>query len=394
MIQRIQAFDSRAIRDRFICEGNVRDPQKHAPFLDFLFSNVSARSWVAALALPLLLLVGLPVQAKNYSFDGLLAPLGCVSTSNNNFTCVSLTLGVGESLTISGDTRITVLGALSTGATSRINAAGPANLTLVVHGLTDLGADSVMKANLSSPAGAITIGARSSVTGTLTTDTAAIKVGASSTVTGSITSTAAGAVTVGEAAIINGNISTNIGAVTTGARSVVTGNIVTTVGAVTIGGNVDGKINSVGISEAGAVTVAAGSNITGFITTGAGAVTLGADSKARGVATKDGAITIGAGSTVSGSLCTGSSGAITVGAGSNVSGNVTTKTAGAITIGALAKVSGAVTVENAGAASIAAGATVGTSKNSSQCADAAPELATPFKAPTLKSREWRQIFIP
>lgn len=374
------------------------------------------------LLLPVVLLACLPAQAVDYTFQPGNMPDGC-SGGNGVYTCTALTLGAGDKIVMATGlpTVITVTNALIAGAGSQINAQGAGNLTLKVGGLVDVGANATVTANLYAEStvtlqdrvnftgnittnmAVINIGANNTVIGNLTTQVGAINTGEASSVTGNLTTTGAGVITTGAGSRVTGNLTTGAGAINTGAQSSVTGNVITQVGAVTIGGNVGGKINSLGVSEAGAVTVSASGVISASITTGAGAVTLGAGSQSGGISTEDGAITVGTGSSVNGSVCSNNSGAITIGGGTTmaqvakVAGNVISKTAGAITVGAFAQVAGAVTILKAGAKSIAAGALVGGSQNSSQCADTLVAAAIPSSRgalpPSIKSREWRQIFM-
>ena len=412
-------------------------------------ATANARRWLfRLLALPLLV-AGLPAQAINYSFSNslLTLPPTCAG-SGGVYICTTLILHDSDIITVSDNATVTVAGEFTTGASSQINVGGGSGLNFIVGGVTTLGAKSAVKANvtgigvinvysqtfigtlkttnaainvgqiLAAPvaiqnctggviqtsvigsiftevSGVINVQANSTVSGSLNTFTGAINVGDCSTV-GPVISVSAGAVTIGDKSTVNGKISTGSGAVTTGASSRVKGDVSTKVGAITIGagGRVDGKINNLDTSTAGAVTVGANAIVVGSILTGAGAVTVGAEASTAGVATVDGAITVGARSVTTGSLCTSNSGAITVGANSQVTGNVFTKTAGAITIGADSNVAGAVT--SAAARTIEAGATVGTIANKSQCPNEIVAVTTPQKPsghPSVKSREWRQLFM-
>ena len=386
----------------------------------------------------LLLLVWVPaVQAATaYTFPGTLPP-GCSAGSGGNYSCGPLTLGAGTTITITSPTTITVNGNFTTGAGAEINKDGAvANLTLVVvNGITDLGAGTILYGNLigslkvdtgnnskvfgniTTIAGVITIGNNNEIIGNLKTDSAAINIGNNSfvgdpttvcnsdPVNGNITTTIAGVINVGTTTMIYGRLTTASGAINVGNNSKVYGKISSTVaGAITVG---NGVTVACKVSSAiGAITVGSGSTVTGGLSTDTGAITVGNNSNICGkVATGDGAITIGAHATVCEDVCARKTGAITIGADAEVHGNVGTGVAGAITVGTGAQVDGNVETAGAGAitietkaivkggtdadASIAKDATVG-KKTSSSGACISTITAT---FPKVRSREWRQIFM-
>lgn len=401
--------------------------------------------WRLQLAALPLLLVWLPVAlaATTYTFPGTLPP-GCSVGGSGKYTCSPLTLGAGATITIAAPATITVNGNFTTGAGTKINDGGTAaNLTLViVDGITDLGADTILYGNLigslkvktgskskvvgniTTIAGVITIGNNNQVIGNIKTDSAAINIGNdtiignSSTgcnaipVNGNITTTIAGVIDVGTGSTVNGRLTTASGAINVGNGSTINGNILSTVaGAITLGNNVTVTCKVATTYHgsdigAGAITVGENSQVTGGLATNTGAITVGNNANICGnVATDDGAITIGAHATICESVCSGNSGAITIGADATVGGNVVTAVAGAITVGTHATVGGNVETAGAGAitietkaivkggtdadASIAKDATVGNKTSSS----GACISSTSLTFPRVKAREWRQIFM-
>ena len=349
--------------------------------------RANTRKWLFSLAL--LLLGWSTVQeakAANYTFQGNDVPVGC-SGGNGAYTCGALTLLTGEVITISSPVTITVVGAFTAGAFSVINFPGTAsNLTFLVDETTDILNDTRVNANVTGK-GVVTLGDRVTFTGNIVTVDAVINVGHYSTLVGNLT-TGSGAINVGDQSKVDGSITTTVaGVVTTGAKSTVTGKITTKSGAVNIGalGVVGGSIAS---TLAGVVTIGAQATVSGDISTVSGAINLGAESYVSGSVFNSiaGAITLGAKATVGGGVGT-ESGAITVGDNSKVIGSLETKNAGAVTVGDKSKVGG--TVNAKGAKTIAPTAII--------IGGAASSLKCPGDAPppprTLKSREWRQIFM-
>ena len=359
------------------------------------------RTWYRLLTLSALLLCAW--TGAKADGDGLWS--SCSRTSNGTnlvtYTCKSLSIPAGKTVTLGtpsqGAVVVTVQDDFSAGAGSKINVGGLAtNLTLMVGGLVNLGADVSLTANLFST-GVVTIGARNTLVGNIQTASAAINVGDHSSISGNLTTTVAGVINIGADSTVNGDITTASGAINVGDRSTINGAILSSVaGAVTLGANVT-VIGTVATTYhgsdvgAGAITIGTGSEVKKGMTTNTGAITIAAGSKVCGnVVTNDGAITVGANATVCNSVCTGNSGAITVGAGAAVGGNVETSTAGAITVGTGANVTGAVNVKNAGAKTIVDGATVGTVMLGGNCIYVAKVTPSRLK---ITAREWRQIFM-
>mgnify|MGYP003620629729 FL=1 len=109
MIKHFKAFEFRVSRENLAGPCSAGWQQFLSSFANRPSGNVHPRRCLPALALfLLLLLVGLPAQAANYTFQGLNIPLGCTG-GNGNFTCVALILGVGDTISISSPTTITII---------------------------------------------------------------------------------------------------------------------------------------------------------------------------------------------------------------------------------------------------------------------------------------------
>ncbi|KAF3998986.1 DUF6701 domain-containing protein [Glaciimonas immobilis] len=250
--------------------------------------------WFLFIALPVLLLTALPAQAIDYTFPGAL-PAGC-SGGNGSYTCGALTLAGGDTITITAPTTITVNGALSVGASSKINQGGSASdLIFVVSGAIGIGASTISTATLTS--------------------SAAINIGASSIISGNVSGSDVGAVSIGANSIVSGAVNTVTGAITIGAGSSVSSDITSSqTGTITLGANVQagGNLNT----NTGSIDVGAGSSIAGSVAiSGSGAVTLGSTIKVGGsITTTSGAITLGASTEVDSLIQTKGGDAITFGA--------------------------------------------------------------------------------
>ena len=341
-------------------------------------------------------------EGTTYSIPADIAALGCTG-GGTAYTCGPLTLAAHDTIivTTSAPTKITVNGAFITGANSAISEhSKPLGLTFVVNGTTDLGANSHVNANIIGTGvvstgdhvdftgdittlnAVINVGDWNVLVGNLTTGSGAINVGSNTHVTGSILATVAGVVNVGALSKVTGNINTKSGAVNMGAKSSVTGYISSTLaGVVTIGAqaSVDGDITTV----SGAINLGAQSTVGGTISDSvAGAITVGYKATVGGgISTNSGAITLGDEVNVNKSVCTGLAGAITVGDNVAVHGNIATNN-GAITVGYKSRVEGTVGAV-IGAVTIASSAKVGTVSSRFKCPS----------GPSIKSREWRQIFM-
>lgn len=383
------------------------------------FLKISSRKqWLFyILALPLLLLTSLPAQAAvDYKFShvGASFPTGCqyldIISGTDYYECKEgLILADGDTIKIVSDVPVTikVTGEFTSVGNNNINKAielmPSANLTFNVSGLTKLGTNttiianviggntvtllgrdgtntaidsyinhcyynnSVVVGNITTIASVINIGNNVIATGNMHTDSAAINIGYCSQLTGNIITSVAGVITVGDWSKVIGKISTNAGAVNIGANSHViksavtgSGSISTGSGVVNIyaGGIVDGDINNHDTSVAGAVNLFAGAKVMGNILSGAGAITLDPGATVMGTITSGvGAISIKANAIVHGTISSGT-GAITIGARATVDGSVCSKGKGAVSVEANATVGGNVGAEE-GAVTIGANATVG-----------------------------------
>ena len=84
--------------------------------------RIIARNLLRAIVGIGILFGGVSVQALDYVFPGNL-PVGCVEKSVGNYSCGSLSLAAGDTLTVSTSNPITISinGALSTGAGASLN---------------------------------------------------------------------------------------------------------------------------------------------------------------------------------------------------------------------------------------------------------------------------------
>ena len=386
--------------------------QTYAGLCDRLPWDTKRRKWLFWLAS--LLLSCSPAQAAkqmnaaNYTFQGNNVPLGC-SGGNGAYTCAKLTLLDGDTIAVSSPVTITVVGAFTAGDSSAINSLGATNyLTFMVGGITIIGDGAHVNANVTGT-GVVTLGDKVKFTGNISTANAVINVGDDGILVGNLT-TGSGAINVGDRSKIDGSIVASVaGVVTLGAESTVTGNIVTKSGAVNVGakGHVFSYIAS---TLAGVVTIGAQAMVGGDITTVSGAINLGVESKVNGsvsdsiagaitvgakaavsggISTNSGAITLGNEANAGGSVCTGLAGAITVGDNVAIKGNIVTNN-GAITVGDKSRVDGTITAV-IGAVTVASSAKQGSTGSKLAC----PNSPVNNKLPpaTIKSREWRQIFM-
>lgn len=339
------------------------------------------------------------IFSSNPDLDRL--PAGCSlnDASSRAYSCGVLTLGAGDTITLSGfyePVTITFSGALTTGAGNFINAGGEAvDLNLITSGVLTLGANTLVNAGVvgtaavnlgsasilagnistSSPTGIVTLAADSRVGGFIRSQEGAINLGVRSTVGGAV-SAAAGVVTLDEDVRVGGAISTRAGAVTVGSRSVVDEGISTGAGVVTLldsailGGGIttgDGGITvgnqsliggAIISTGAGIVTLGSGVKVEGGVSTQAGAVNIESDSEIGGsVSTQAGVLTLTTGVSINGDIST-VAGGITVGDGSRVCGSVGSTGAGIVIIEGSIRIGGSVTTA-AGAITIGVSSTVG-----------------------------------
>ena len=117
---------------------------------DIWLTPINPHWWLLRLIMLLLLLSGLPAQAADYIFSptGTL-PVGCNinASSTNSYNCGSVTLAVGDTISVE-ETRtykpvtITFTGAFTTAVGNLINTAGTSSdLNIVTNGGLTLGAD-------------------------------------------------------------------------------------------------------------------------------------------------------------------------------------------------------------------------------------------------------------
>ena len=304
-----------------------------------------------------LALTGLPAQAANYTFPGMLPP-GCANILNGNYTCGTLTLADDDTITIAAPkpATITFIGAFTAGANTKINAAGSTDdLNISASAAVTIGANAVLNANVSASA-AVNTGAGSSVGGHIitTSPTGVVTIGASSTV-GSYIQTDFGAATIGADSSVNGNISTLAGVVAIGERSAINGPISTSAGAITTSADV--TVNGSVSAQAGVITIGARNNIKGSISTVAGAITIGLNSIIGGVKTPVGVVTLTGYVTATGDIISGV-GAVNVGDYSRLCGNLIIYDAGIVTLTTNVKVDGSIST-TVGGITVGAGSTVG-----------------------------------
>lgn len=186
--------------------------------------SVSARfSW---LILAFLSICPAISQAASYTFPGAL-PGGC-SGSGTSYTCGSLTLSAGDTVSVSNANTTITFTALSTN-NAQINVAGVSNLTLTVSGTLTVGSGASIRANINATYVSNAAGAATFV-GNLNTTTSGAYLASGTTVTGNISATGGGLVTLLGSNTVTGNISTQTGYVLVYANSTITGNITTTTG--------------------------------------------------------------------------------------------------------------------------------------------------------------------
>lgn len=320
----------------------------------------------------LLLLLGLPVHAANYTFYpsllGLLntLPAGCSQKSlilppYTSYACGVLNLAAGDSITIAGGNPITinVAGAFGTAAGVMINTSGStSNLLMKVNGAVTLGAGSTLNGNVSTfGAGAVNVAVGSWISGDVSTELGFVEMGAAPpktgvggnirTITGYVglgagayvggtVNTGTGYVGLGAGATINGAVSTSTGYVGLGAGAIVNGDISTgAAGAVILGANswAKGSITVNGTTGADYITTADSSKVNCNISTAGSYVTLGANTQVGGSVTAKDYVTVGAGVYLAGNV-TSTENYVVVGDGSTVRGKVVFKTYATIDAGA------------------------------------------------------------
>lgn len=205
------------------------------------------------LALLVLLCAG-PVLAASYSLPGALPP-GCSAGGGGSYTCGSLSLGYGDTLTVASPkpATLTINGDFSTN-NAVINSGGSAaDLQINVSGRLLLQYQTQIKAHISAgsvddESGAASLSGNLSVSGSGT-----LRLRWTTSVSGNLSS-ASGSITLDESNVIGGNIaSTGGGAISIGYRSTVAGSV----------------------STSGAVTLGQEADVTGAVDGGSGAISVG-----------------------------------------------------------------------------------------------------------------------
>lgn len=259
------------------------------------------RRWPTALALLAALLLPTAAGAVAYTFPTSM-PAGC-SGSNGTYSCGALSLGYGDTVTISGTkpATITVNGNLSTN-TSQINTGGSAgDLTLNISGVLTLGYQARITANVTAGSVNDAGGGNVLITGNLAASGGNVSLAYQSSVTGALSTTGSGNLTTGQAGSIGGNVSAGTGSISISETS-------------TVGGSVTGS---------GAITLVQGATVSGNLAAGSGAVSLGYQAKVNGDLSTTGAITLAQDSRVGGNI-TGGTGNVSVGYAATVTGTLTT----------------------------------------------------------------------
>jgi len=306
-------------------------------------------------------------RAAAYSLPGNL-PAGCTA-SGSTYTCGSLALGLGDTLSISAPKPATlrINGTLDISNSASFNAGGVASdVNLIISGALTLGYQSVIMGNVT--AASISTNSNGLVIGGSLTATGAgsIQLLDCSSIGGPISS-GTGSISVGQNCIVNGAISSSSGAISNGYLSQVKGSI-SSAGAISVGqaSVVTGDVSSSGstvdlayqaqvsgnITAPGQITLAQASIIKGNVTGGSNAISLGYQTQVGGNLSGSGSIAVGQSAIVGGKL-TGASGAISFDFAAKVSGEVSS-TSGSISF-AQSSIAQAC-VRSSGSASISLGA--------------------------------------
>jgi hypothetical protein len=246
-----------------------------------------AASLIQRAALWCLLLLWLPtaVHATAYSFPGNL-PGGC-SGGSGVYTCNTLTLSNGDTVSVSTTTTITVNGNLNTNASSINQGGATSSLALIVTGQLKVSHQAIVNANVtagsvSDAGGEVTFG------GSITTTTGTVSIGSASTVGASIRTTS-GLISLSGSNSVTGSVTSGSGAIDTGNSS-------------TIGGNVGSD---------GAITIGLGTTVAGSVTSGISTVSLGSAARSAGdVTAHNGTLTLGSSAAVA--ACSRSTGSKTI----------------------------------------------------------------------------------
>lgn len=256
-----------------------------------------------ALVLGLLWLACGGAQAASYSFPGALPP-GCTG-SNGSYSCGSLTLATGDTISIGTPkpATVTVNGNLST-ANAQINAGGNASdLVLVVTGQLLLQYQTSLTAtatagSISDETGSVTVNGSLAATGS-----GSLVLRWTTQVNGSLSS-ASGAITLSDSNTVTGTVTSTSGAVSVGYRSTV-GSAITTGGAVSIGQ--EATVNGAISGGSGAVDLGYAARVTSSVTTSSGTISLAQGAQADACVKSTGSATITLGyQSRAGGVCCGS----------------------------------------------------------------------------------------
>jgi hypothetical protein len=354
-------------------------------------STVTCCGPLRLVALLSLSLMGFSAQAVDYVLSATSStfPTSCSYVNAGNYTCASLTLVAGDTVTMDPiapamPATINILGTFTiTDAT--VNSGGLASdLNIVVVGTVGVGTplaatntqvnanvssvatigiylNSVIGGNLSAstPTGVITLEANTTVVGDLYTDEGGITVGIAGAVGGSIFSTGAGILSLGADVTVVGDVYTASGAITVGIAGVVGGNVFS-VGAGVLTLLADASVGGSLTSFDGAINLGIGSAVDGSLSsTGQGVITLGANViVGLDVISAVGAIVVGNGSTIGGDAGSTGPGVVTLGSSVTVGGDIFT-VAGAVNIGDSTAVVGGVSSSGAGVLSLTTNVVVG-----------------------------------
>ncbi|RQO55316.1 hypothetical protein DBR47_20790 [Paucibacter sp. KBW04] len=256
--------------------------------------------------------------AVAYSFPGNL-PAGCTA-SGSTYTCGSLALGAGDTVSIAAPKPATVRinGTLDISNGATFNASGAASdVSLVISGALTLGYQSVIMGNVTAAS--------------ISTNSNGLVIG------GTLTATGSGSIQLLDCSSIGGAISSGTGPISVGQNCVVNGGISSTSGAIA-----NGYLSQVkgSISSAGAISVGQASVVTGDVSSSGSTVDLAYQAQVSGDISASGRITLTQASIVGGNV-TGSNNTISLGYQTQVGGNISST--GGISIGQSAVVGGKVT---------------------------------------------------
>ena len=338
-----------------------------------------------------LLLTALPALAVDYLFSATSNsfPTSCSYVSEGIYTCASLSLLAGDTVTMAPNApatpaTINVVGTvIITGASVNIGGLS-SDLNIAAIGTVTIGTallttDTQVNANVSSiaamnvydssivrgnlwantPTGIISIATNILVVGDVYTDAGAITLGIGTLVEGSVFSTGEGVLSFGADVRVNGDAHTAAGGITIGIGGVVGGKVYSTgEGVLSLGADV--SVTSDVYTAAGAISIGIGSLVGGEVySTGAGVITLASDVRVDGsLSSFDGAISIGIGSQVAGGVSSSGGGVLTLGANVTVGLDVISAV-GAIAVGNGSSIGGDVGSTGAGVVTLGANITVG-----------------------------------